>query len=68
MDVGRKRKFCIEIYKNLNNLNPTLMKKIYIWSKIISPARKRAISIKFEFSKKEAVAFRSKSLGSLGMY
>ena len=29
MDVKRKRKPCIEIYKTLNNLNPSFMKEIF---------------------------------------
>ena len=33
MDVKRKHKLCIEIYKTLNNLNPNFIKEIYYFAK-----------------------------------
>ena len=49
MNIKRKHKLCIEIYKTLNNSNLSFMKEIFE----MFQACKRAIKTEFKYSKKE---------------
>ena len=61
MDVKKKQKFYIDIYKTLNNLNPSFMKEIS--EKNISQASKKTISTEFNYLKKEAARTRNEKFG-----
>ena len=49
MNIKRKHKLCIEIYKTLNNSNLSFMKEIFE----MFQACKRAIKTEFKYSKKK---------------
>ena len=49
MNIKRKHKLCIEIYKTLNNSNLSFMKEIFE----MFQACKRAIKTEFKYSEKE---------------
>ena len=65
MDVKRKHKLCIEIYKTLNNLNPSFKKGIFKLRSCSRPVREQ-YKLNLNIPRKKQVAFRNKSLESLG--
>ena len=73
MDVKRKHKLCIEIYKNLNNLNPSFMKEIFelrLCSRPVKGQDKLNLNLNIRnlnIPRKKQVAFGTKSLESLGL-
>ena len=64
-DVKRKHKLCIEIYKTLNDLNPSFMKEIFELRLSSRPAREQ-YKLNLNTPKKRQVAFGTKMLESLG--
>ena len=65
MDVKRKHKLCIEIYKTLNNLNRSFMKEISELRLSSRPARMQ-YKLNLNIPGKRQVAFGTKSLESFG--
>ena len=65
MDVKRKHKLCIEIYKTLNNLSPSFMKEIFELRLCTRPVRE-PYKLNLNIPRKKQVAFGTKSLVSLG--
>ena len=65
MHVKRKHKLCIEIYKTLNNSNPSFMKSIFgLWF-CSRPVREQS-KLNLNIPRKRQVTFGTKSLESLG--
>ena len=64
MEIKRKHKICIELYKTLNNLNP--MKETFELILCSRSLREQSIQTEYKYSKNEQVAFGTKRLGSLG--
>ena len=64
MDVKRKHKLCIEIYKTLNNLNPSFMKEIFELRLSSRPVREQ-YKLNLNIPRKKQVPFGTKSLESL---
>ena len=65
MDVQRKHKLCTDIYKTLNNLNPSFMKEIFQLRLCSGPVREQ-YKLKLNISRKRQVTFGTKTLESLG--
>ena len=65
MDVKRKDKLCIEIYKTLNNLIPNFMKEIFGLRLCSRPVREQH-KLNLNISRKRQVTFGTKSLERLG--
>ena len=65
MEVKRKHKISTEIYKTLNNLNPSFMKEIFKLRWCSRPVKEQH-KLNLNTSKKKQVAFGSKSLERLG--
>ena len=65
MNVKRKHNLCIEIYKTLNNLNPSFKKGIFKLRSCSRPVREQ-YKLNLNIPRKKQVAFRNKSLESLG--
>ena len=65
MDVKRKHKLCTEMYKTLNNLNPSFMKDIFKLRLSFRPVREQYI-LNLNIPKKRQATFGTKSLESLG--
>ena len=65
MDVKRKDKLCIEIYKTLNNLIPSFMKEIFGLRLCSRPVREQH-KLNLNISRKRQVTFGTKSLERLG--
>ena len=64
-DIKRKHKLCIEIYKTLDNLNPSFMKEIFeltLSSRLVREQYKLNLSV----PRKRQVTFGTKSLEILG--
>ena len=65
MDVKRKHKLCIEIYKTLSNLNPSFIKEISELRLSSRPVREQ-YKLNLSILRKRQVTFGTKSLESLG--
>ena len=65
MGVRVKHKLYIEIYKTLNNLDPSFMKET-IEARICSTSGRKRIKLNLDSPRKKQVTFGTKSLGSLG--
>ena len=65
MDIKRKDKLCIEIYKTLNNLIPSFMKEIFGLRLCSRPVREQH-KLNLNISRKRQVTFGTKSLERLG--
>ena len=65
MEVKRKHKISTEIYKTLNNLNPSFMKEIFKLRWCFRPVREQ-YKLNLNTLRKKQMAFGSKSLESLG--
>ena len=65
MDVKRKDKLCIEIYKTLNNLIPSFMKEIFGLRLCSRPVREQ-YKLNLNISRKRQLTFGTKSLERLG--
>ena len=65
MDVKRKDKLCIEIYKTLNNLIPNFMKEIFGLRLCSRPVREQ-YKLNLNISRKRQLTFGTKSLERLG--
>ena len=65
MDVKRKHKLCIEIYKTLNNLNLSFMKEIFELRLCSRPVREQ-YKLNLSIPRKRQVNFGTESLESLG--
>ena len=65
MDVKRKHKLSIEIYKTLNNPNPSFMKEIFELRLSSRPVREQC-KLNLNIPRKRQVNFGTKSLESLG--
>ena len=65
MDFKRKHQLCTEIYKTLNNLNPSFMKEIFELRLGSRPVREQ-YKLNLNIPRKKWVAFGTKSLESLG--
>ena len=65
MDVQRKHKLCTDIYKTLNNLNPSFMKEIFQLRLCSGPVREQ-YKLKLNISRKRQVTFGTKTLESFG--
>ena len=65
MDVKRKDKLCIEIYKTLNNLIPNFMKEIFGLRLCSRPVREQ-YKLNLNVSRKRQLTFGTKSLERLG--
>ena len=65
MDVKRKHKLCIKIYKTLNNLNLSFMKEIFELRLCSRPVREQ-YKLNLNIPRKKQLAFGTKSLESLG--
>ena len=63
MDVKRKHKLCIEIYKTLHNLNPSFMKDIFKLRLSSRPVRGQ-YKLNLNIPRKKQVTFGTKSLES----
>ena len=64
MDVKRKHKLCIEIYKTLHNLNPSFMKDIFKLRLSSRPVREQ-YKLNLNIPRKKQVTFGTKSLESI---
>ena len=65
MDVKRKHKLSTEIYKTLNDLNPSVMKEIFELRLSSRPVREQ-YKLNLNIPKKRQVTFGTKMLESLG--
>ena len=65
MDVNRKHKLSIEIYKIINNLNPSFMKEIFELRLCSRPVREQ-YKMNLNIPRKRQVTFGTKSLERLG--
>ena len=65
MDVKRKHKLSTEIYKTLNDLNPSVMKEIFELRLSSRPVREQN-KLNLNIPKKRQVTFGTKMLESLG--
>ena len=65
MDVKGKHKLCNEIYKTLNNLNPSFIKEVFELRLCSRPVREQ-YKLNLNIPTKKRVAFRNKRLESLG--
>ena len=65
MDAKRKHKLCIEIYKTLNNLNPSFIKEILELRLSSRPVREQ-YKLNLNIPGKRQVTFGTKNLESLG--
>ena len=65
MDVKRKHKLCAEIYKTLNNLNPSFMKESFELRLGSTPVREQ-YKLNLNIPRKRQVTFGTKSLECLG--
>ena len=65
MDVKRKHEISTEIYKTLNNLNPSFMKEIFKLRWCFRPVREQ-YKLNLNTLRKMQIAFGSKTLESLG--
>ena len=65
MVVKRNHKLCIEMYKTLNNLNPSFMKEIFELRVSSRPVREH-YKLNLNIERKRQVTFGTKSLESLG--
>ena len=65
MDIKRKHKLCIEIYKTLNKLNPSFMKEIFALNLCSRPVREQ-YKLNLNIPRKGQVTFGTKSSESLG--
>ena len=63
--LKRKQKLSIEIYKTLNNLNPSFMKEIFELILCSRPVREQ-YKLNLNIPRKRQVTFGTKSLESLG--
>ena len=65
MVVKRNHKLCIEMYKTLNNLNPSFMKEIFELKLSSRPVREQ-YKLNLNVPKRRQVMFGTKSLKILG--
>ena len=65
MEVKRKHKISTEIYKTLNNLNPSFMKEIFNLRWCFRPVREQ-YKLNLNTLRKKQIALGSKSMESLG--